>query len=168
MINRQIFAKQVLHLLETDTYLRVSDVSSKLMVSKPTARRLLNEMCNWFVLKKELKPLSGNANIYLYSKFWRGFCFVAPEVNLSNRLTTLILKPHDNESTTNSCNRQISRHTLASCKSRRRLPGMLLQASEIMPRPDCRGVQSSFSYRWGDIQKIRQEQKRESPWQKIK
>ena len=69
MINRQIFAKQVLHLLETDTYIRVSDVSSKLMVSKPTARRLLNEMCNWFVLKKEQKPLSGNANIYLYSKF---------------------------------------------------------------------------------------------------
>ena len=68
MVNRQIFAKQVLRLLETDTYLRVSDVSSKLMVSKPTARRLLNEMCHWYVLKKELKPLSGNANIYLYSK----------------------------------------------------------------------------------------------------
>lgn len=68
MINRQIFAKQVLHLLETDTYIRVSDVSSKLMVSKPTARRLLNEMCYWHVLKKELKHFSGNADIYLYSK----------------------------------------------------------------------------------------------------
>ena len=60
--------QQVLHLLESDTYLRVSDVSSKLMISKPTARRLLNDLCHWCVLKKELKRYSGNANIYLYSR----------------------------------------------------------------------------------------------------
>lgn len=69
MVNRKIFTWQVLHLLETDTYLRVSDVSSKLMLSKPTTRRLLDWLCYQGVLKKELKPLSGNANIYLYSKF---------------------------------------------------------------------------------------------------
>lgn len=69
MVNRKIFAQQVLHLLETDTYLRVSAVSSKLMISKPTTRRLLDELCKWCILKKELKRYSGSANIYLYSRF---------------------------------------------------------------------------------------------------
>lgn len=69
MINRQIFANQVMHLLEQDTYLRVSFVSSKLMVSKQTTRRLLNAMVEEKILKKELKLYSGNAYEYLYSKF---------------------------------------------------------------------------------------------------
>ena len=69
MINRQIFENQVMHLLEQDTYLRVSYVSSKLMVSKPTTRRLLNRMVRENILKKELKLYSGNAYEYLYSKF---------------------------------------------------------------------------------------------------
>lgn len=69
MINRQIFENQVMHLFEQDTYLRVSYVSSKLMVSKPTTRRLLNRMVRENILKKELKLFSGNAYEYLYSKF---------------------------------------------------------------------------------------------------
>ena len=69
MVNKKIFMQQVFHLLESDTYLRVSDVSSKLMISKPTTRRLLDELVKWCVLKKELKHYSGNANIYLYSIF---------------------------------------------------------------------------------------------------
>ena len=69
MINRQIFQNQVMHLFEQDTYLRVSYVSSKLMVSKPTTRRLLNGMVRERILKKELKLYSGNAYEYLYSKF---------------------------------------------------------------------------------------------------
>lgn len=69
MINRQIFENQVMHLFEQDTYLRVSYVSSKLMVSKPTTRRLLNRMVGEHILKKELKLYSGNAYEYLYSKF---------------------------------------------------------------------------------------------------
>lgn len=69
MINRQIFANQVMHLFEQDTYLRVSYVSSKLMVSKPTTRRLLNAMVKEQILKKELKLYSGNAYEYLYSRF---------------------------------------------------------------------------------------------------
>lgn len=69
MINRQIFQNQVMHLFEQDTYLRVSYVSSKLMVSKPTTRRLLNRMVRENILKKELKLYSGNAYEYLYSKF---------------------------------------------------------------------------------------------------
>lgn len=69
MINRQIFENQVMHLFEQDTYLRVSYVSSKLMVSKPTTRRLLNRMVRENILKKELKLYSGNAYEYLYSKF---------------------------------------------------------------------------------------------------
>lgn len=69
MINRQIFLNQVMHLFEQDTYLRVSYVSSKLMVSKPTTRRLLNRMVREHILKKELKLYSGNAYEYLYSKF---------------------------------------------------------------------------------------------------
>lgn len=69
MINRQIFTNQVMHLFEQDTYLRVSFVSSKLMVSKPTTRRLLNAMVKEHILKKELKLYSGNAYEYLYSKF---------------------------------------------------------------------------------------------------
>lgn len=69
MINRQIFENQVMHLFEQDTYLRVSYVSSKLMVSKPTTRRLLNRMVREHILKKELKLYSGNAYEYLYSKF---------------------------------------------------------------------------------------------------
>lgn len=69
MVNRQIFANQVMHLLETDTYLRVSYVSSKLMVSKQTTRRILNAMVKYCILKKELKLYSGNAYEYLYSRF---------------------------------------------------------------------------------------------------
>lgn len=69
MINKQIFENQVMHLFEQDTYLRVSYVSSKLMVSKPTTRRLLNRMVREHILKKELKLYSGNAYEYLYSKF---------------------------------------------------------------------------------------------------
>lgn len=69
MINRQIFQNQVMHLFEQDTFLRVSYVSSKLMVSKPTTRRLLNRMVRENILKKELKLYSGNAYEYLYSKF---------------------------------------------------------------------------------------------------
>lgn len=69
MINRQIFVNQVMHLFEQDTYLRVSFVSSKLMVSKPTTRRLLNSMVKEQILKKELKLYSGNAYEYLYSRF---------------------------------------------------------------------------------------------------
>lgn len=69
MINRQIFQNQVMRLFEQDTYLRVSYVSSKLMVSKPTTRRLLNRMVREHILKKELKLYSGNAYEYLYSKF---------------------------------------------------------------------------------------------------
>lgn len=69
MINRQIFQNQVMHLLEQDTYLRVSYVSSKLMVSKPATRRLLNVMVKEHILKKELKLYSGNAYEYLYSRF---------------------------------------------------------------------------------------------------
>lgn len=69
MVNRQIFENQVMHLFEQDTYLRVSYVSSKLMVSKPTTRRLLNRMVKENILKKELKLYSGNAYEYLYSKF---------------------------------------------------------------------------------------------------
>lgn len=69
MINRQIFQNQVMHLFEQDTYLRVSYVSSKLMISKPTTRRLLNRMVKEHILKKELKLYSGNAYEYLYSKF---------------------------------------------------------------------------------------------------
>lgn len=69
MINRQIFQNQVMHLFEQDTYLRVSFVSSKLMVSKPTTRRLLNAMVKERILKKELKLYSGNAYEYLYSRF---------------------------------------------------------------------------------------------------
>ena len=69
MINRQIFANQVMRLLEQDTFLRVSFVSSKLMVSKPTTRRLLNAMVKERILKKELKLYSGNAYEYLYSRF---------------------------------------------------------------------------------------------------
>ena len=69
MINRKLFAQQVMHLLEQDTYLRVSFVSSKLMVSKPTTRRLLNTMVKEQILKKDLKLYSGNAYEYLYSKF---------------------------------------------------------------------------------------------------
>lgn len=56
-------------MLEQDTYLRVSFVSSKLMVSKQTTRRLLNAMVKEKILKKELKLYSGNAYEYLYSKF---------------------------------------------------------------------------------------------------
>lgn len=69
MINRQIFQNQVMHLFEQDTYLRVSYVSSKLMVSKQTTRRLLNAMVKENILKKELKLYSGNAYEYLYSRF---------------------------------------------------------------------------------------------------
>lgn len=69
MINRQIFQNQVMRLFEQDTYLRVSFVASKLMVSKPTTRRLLNAMVKENILKKELKLYSGNAYEYLYSKF---------------------------------------------------------------------------------------------------
>ncbi len=69
MINRQIFQNQVMHLFKQDTYLRVSYVSSKLMVSKPTTRRLLNAMVKENILKKELKLYSGNAYEYLYSRF---------------------------------------------------------------------------------------------------
>ena len=69
MINRKLFAQQVMYLLEQDTYLRVSYVSSKLMVSKPTTRRLLNAMVKEQILKKELKLYSGNAYEYLYSRF---------------------------------------------------------------------------------------------------
>lgn len=69
MINRQIFQNQVMHLLEQDTYLRVSYVSNKLMVSKPTTRRLLNAMVKECILRKELKLYGGNAYEYLYSKF---------------------------------------------------------------------------------------------------
>lgn len=58
-----------MHLFEQDTYLRVSFVSSKLMISKPTTRRLLNGMVRENILKKELKLYSGNAYEYLYSKF---------------------------------------------------------------------------------------------------
>ena len=69
MINRQIFQNQVMNLFEQDTYLRVSYVSSKLMVSKPTTRRLLNRMVRENILKKELKLYSGNAYEYLYSRY---------------------------------------------------------------------------------------------------
>ena len=69
MINRQIFQNQVMHLFEQDTFLRVSYVSSKLMVSKQTVRRLLNRMVREHILKKELKLYSGNAYEYLYSRF---------------------------------------------------------------------------------------------------
>lgn len=69
MINRKLFAQQVMRLLEQDTYLRVSYVSSKLMVSKPTTRRILDAMVKDCVLKKELKLYGGNAYEYLYSKF---------------------------------------------------------------------------------------------------
>lgn len=69
MINRQIFENQVMRLFEQDTYLRVSYVSSKLMVSKPTTRRLLNRMVRENILKKELKLYSGNAYEYLYSRY---------------------------------------------------------------------------------------------------
>lgn len=69
MINRQIFENQVMRLFEQDTYLRVSFVASKLMVSKPTTRRLLNAMVKENILKKELKLYSGNAYEYLYSRF---------------------------------------------------------------------------------------------------
>lgn len=69
MINRQIFQNQVMHLFEQDTYLRVSYVSSKLMVSKQTTRRLLNAMVKENILKKEIKLYSGNAYEYLYSRF---------------------------------------------------------------------------------------------------
>lgn len=69
MINRQIFQNQVMRLFEQDTYLRVSFVASKLMVSKPTTRRLLNAMVKENILKKELKLYSGNAYEYLYSRF---------------------------------------------------------------------------------------------------
>lgn len=69
MINRQIFQNQVMRLLEQDTYLRVSFVSSKLMVSKPTTRRILNTMVKDCILKKELKLYGGNAYEYLYSRF---------------------------------------------------------------------------------------------------
>lgn len=69
MINRQIFQNQVMRLLEQDTYLRVSYVSSKLMVSKSTTRRLLDAMVKECILRKELKLYGGNAYEYLYSKF---------------------------------------------------------------------------------------------------
>lgn len=69
MINRQIFQNQVMRLLEQDTYLRVSYVSSKLMVSKPTTQRLLNAMVKECILRKELKLYGGNAYEYLYSRF---------------------------------------------------------------------------------------------------
>ena len=52
MVNRKLFAQQVMYLLEQDTYLRVSYVSSKLMVSKPTTRRLLNGMVKENIDKK--------------------------------------------------------------------------------------------------------------------
>ena len=73
-----------MRLLEQDTYLRVSYVSSKLMVSKPTTRRLLNAMVKDCILRKELKLYGGNAYEYLYSRFWYGICFDANEVNLSD------------------------------------------------------------------------------------
>ena len=57
-----------MHLFEQDTYLRVSYVSSKLMISKQTTRRLLNRMVREHILKKELKLYSGNAYEYLYSR----------------------------------------------------------------------------------------------------
>lgn len=69
MVNRNLFAQQVMCLLEQDTYLRVSFVSSKLRVSKQTTRRILNEMVKECILKKELKLYSGNAYEYLYSRF---------------------------------------------------------------------------------------------------
>lgn len=52
MINRKLFAQQVMYLLEQDTYLRVSYVSSKLMVSKQTTRRILNAMVKDCILKR--------------------------------------------------------------------------------------------------------------------
>lgn len=69
MINRQIFQNQVMHLFEQDTYLRVSYVSSKLLVSKATTRRLLNEMVKEHILKKGIKLYRGNAYEYLYYRF---------------------------------------------------------------------------------------------------
>ena len=69
MVNRKLFAQQVMYLLEQDTYLRVSFVSSKLMVSKQTTRRILNAMVKDCILKKKLKLYSGNAYEYLYSRF---------------------------------------------------------------------------------------------------
>ena len=69
MVNRKLFAQQVMYLLVQDTYLRVSFVSSKLMVSKPTTRRILNALVKKNNKKKELKLYSGNAYEYLYSRF---------------------------------------------------------------------------------------------------
>ena len=155
MINRKLFAQQVMYLLEQDTYLRVSFVSSKLMLSKSTTRRILNAMVKDCILKKELKLYSGNAYEYLYSRFWHGICFVANEVNLSNRKQTLILNRNDNESTTNWLYHQISWPALTSRKSRRWLSGMLLQASEILPCICCGCMLTSLSFRRGNIQKIR-------------
>lgn len=59
----------MMRLFAQDTFLRVSYVSSKLMVSKPTTRRLLNAMVKEKILKKELRLYSGNAYEYLYSKY---------------------------------------------------------------------------------------------------
>ena len=69
MVNRKLFAQQIMYLLEQDTYIRVSYVSSKLMVSKQTTRRILNAMVKDCILKKELKLYSGKAYEYLYSRF---------------------------------------------------------------------------------------------------
>ena len=69
MVNRKLFAQQVMYLLEQDTYLRVSYVSSKLMVSKQTTRRILNAMVKDCILRKKLKLYGGNAYEYLYSRF---------------------------------------------------------------------------------------------------
>lgn len=65
---KEVNANQVMMMLVNNPQLRVSDVASKLYLSKDKARRLLDWMVYRGCIKKKVIKYVGNANLNVYTK----------------------------------------------------------------------------------------------------
>lgn len=65
---REVMADKVLMMLNHCYQIRVSDVASKLYINKNKARRLLDWMVLYGMIKKKVIRYAGNANLNVYEK----------------------------------------------------------------------------------------------------
>lgn len=67
MVNKQLRASMILGAIKQNEKVRVSDIASRLYISKQKARRALNIMVIMGILQMERYHYAGNADICVYS-----------------------------------------------------------------------------------------------------
>lgn len=68
MVNKKVTVEKIMSVIQPNEKVRVSDIASRLYIDNQKARRWLNKLVSYELLKMEKYHYVGNADICVYSK----------------------------------------------------------------------------------------------------